>query len=203
MSREAFDMHTDQRRMRLRPMRIRYTNRGKCLLCYLIAFAIPLLWQAAALGFIYPYRLAGTAPVLPDFVPLLTQPADASIASVLLAREQNWLMLLAALACAVWLVVVLMQLLWRFTRRASTRPFRATQRAVRSCRLMMLLIWAFCAGAAWALWTFGVSRITGRTYWDYLAYFGFYLLMPLAANAVSRLAAPAAISGRHAFFKRI
>ena len=188
---------------RLRPMRIRYANRGKCLLVYLLSFALPLLWQWAALGVLYPYRLAGTAPQLPDFVPTAFQPADDSFRALLFSREQNWLMLLAALALAVWLLVLVLQLLWRFTRRAHVRAFRATQRAVRAYRCLMLLIWAVCALAAAALWQLGVCRIAGRNHWDILCYFGFYLLMPLAAMAVSRLAAPRAISGKHAFFKRI
>ena len=35
-------------------VRLRWSNRVKCLMCYLVCFALPLLWQAAASLWIYP-----------------------------------------------------------------------------------------------------------------------------------------------------
>jgi len=195
-------MRTDERRMRKRPMRIRYTNRGKCLLCYLISFAIPLLWQLAALRFIFPYKLAATAPEVPESFRLFAAPEGAGLPQLLSVREDNWLALVCLCALAAWALVLVMQLLWRMTRRVST-GLRATQRAIHSYRLMMLLIWALSFAAAAALWQLGVHRIEGRTIWDLFTYFVFYLLLPFSAAVVSRLAAPSALSGRHAFFKRL
>lgn len=43
-------------------VRLRWSNRVKCLMCYLVCFALPLLWQAAASLWIYPLKLTGTAP---------------------------------------------------------------------------------------------------------------------------------------------
>ena len=45
-----------------RRIRIRRTNRLKCLVCYLVCFALPVLWQFIGLWLIYPYKLAATAP---------------------------------------------------------------------------------------------------------------------------------------------
>ena len=193
-------MRTRHHHTRKRSMRIRFTNRGKCLLCYLFAFSLPLLWQYWGLSWIYPYKLAATAPQLPFS---LIAPQDSSYRSVLAAQEANWLGLIAACALAVWAISALLQLLWRFTHRKALHAFRATQRAVRSYRLLMLLVWALCLLTGAALWKWGVSLIPGRTLWDYLMYFGFYLLLPLCIMTVSRLAAPSVISGRHAFFKRL
>ena len=195
-------MRTDERRMRKRPMRIRYTNRGKCLLCYLIAFAIPLLWQMAALRWIFPYKLAATAPEVPQALRLFFPTKGASLKNLLVIREANWIMLVCLCALAAWVLVLLVQLFWRMTRCVSN-GLRSTQRAVHSYRLMMLLIWALSLGAASVLWQLGVHRIEGRTVWDLVTYFVFYLLLPLSAAVVSRLAAPSALSGRHAFFKRL
>ena len=78
-----------------------------------------------------------------------------------------------------------------------------TTRAIRSYRLTMLVIAALNAAMAALVWFWGVRLIPGRTLWDYVVSFGIFALLPLSAAAVSRLAASPAISGRHAFFKRI
>jgi hypothetical protein len=104
--------------------------------------------------------------------------------------------------CA-WVLTLLLQLFWRCTRRAAIQPARATQRAVHTYRLMMLFVWGASLGCAALVWQFGVRLIAGRTLWDLIAYFVFYLLLPFPAAIVSRLAAPSILSGRHAFFKRL
>ena len=195
-------MRTETQRMRRRPMRIRYTNRFKCFLCYLIAFAIPLLWQALALRWIFPYKLAATSPKLPESLQFFSASEDASLQTLLAVREKNWLTLVALCALVSWALVLIIQLLWRVTRLVSS-GLRSTQRAVHSYRLMMLLVWAFSAASAAILWQLGVHLIEGRTVWDLVTYFVFYLLLPFSAAVVSRLAAPSALSGRHAFFKRL
>lgn len=184
----------------MRPMRIRFSNRFKCLVCYLLAFLIPLVWLWWGLTWLYPNKLASTAPALPFE---LIAPADASYRSQLAAREASWLGLIAACALAAWGLTAVLQLTWRIINRSAWHTFRATQRAVRTYRFMMLLVWAIALAACAALWQLGVRLIPGRTHWDYLMYFGFYLLLPWTAMAVSRLAAPSAISGKHAFFKRL
>lgn len=204
-------------RMRKRPLRMRRSNPIFCLLCYVIAFAVPLAWQAAAIRLIYPHKLAATAPdlaahLLKTFpflekwlkpVTALTAEGSAALREVLAAREQVWLFALAACAAALWAVVLLIQLLWRFTHRSPLLGARQTSRAIRSYRLMMILLWTLCFAAGAALWLFGVRHIPGRTLWDYLVSFGVLALIPLSAAFVSRFAASSAISGKHAFFKRI
>ena len=210
-------MQTDSRRMRKRPLRMRRGNHFACFLCYLIAFAIPVLWQYAAIRFIYPWKLASTAPDIAahllegvpfggrwiEPVAALTAENAGALRDVLAAREQVWLFVLAACACAAWLITLIIQLIWRFSHRSPLFSARRTSRAIRSYRIAMLIIWALNAAAAVFLWLFGVEHIAGRTLWDYLASFGVFALIPLSAAFVSRFAASPAISGGHGFFKRI
>ena len=196
---------------------MRGSNHIACLFCYLVAFAIPALWEYAALALIYPRKLAFTAPdvaaqLLKTF-PMLDRwlsPVDLSgvesafsLKDLLLAREQAWLTALAASALAAWLFTLLLQLLWRFTHRSPLFTARRTWAAIRSYRMMILFVWLLNAAIAAGVWLFGAQFITGRTLWDYVVCFGIFPLLPLSAVFVSRFAASPAISGRHAFFKRI
>ena len=193
--------------MHKRPMRIRYTARFKCLVCYMIAFALPLLWQAAGLVFVYPYKLASTAPdiaaQLSPHLSLPVQPAAATFREAAAAQESLWLTCAALWFAACWLLALLLQLLWRCTHRSPLLSSRRVQRAVVDFRLMMLAAWALAAAFAAALWYFGVQHIVGQTQWDWLVYFGGYALIPMAVWITSRLAAPPVISGKHGFFKRL
>ena len=214
---EAFLLQTGSRRMRKRTLRMRSGNHVWCLLCYLIAFAIPLLWQYAAIRLIYPWKLASTAPdiaahLLKAFplldgwlspIAALTAENASALRETLAAREQVWLFALAACALVAWGLTLLLQLLWRFTHRSPILSARQTARAIRSYRIMMLAVWAFSVLLAAAVWLFGVQHIPGRTLWDYLVSFSVFALIPLSAAFVSRFAASPAISGRHGFFKRI
>ena len=201
-------------------VRLRWSNRVKCLVCYLVCFALPLLWQAAASLWIYPLKLTGTAPNvalhLQAALPFSPAPLDAlarsgeavaatpeALRAALFSREQSWLWFLAACALAAWLITLAVQLLWRAGRRSAIQPARAARRAIRTYRLTLLWLCAVNAAFAAVVWLAGVRWIPGRTGWDLAAYFGCYALNVLAAAAVSRLAAPPAISGRHAFFKRL
>ena len=76
-------------------------------------------------------------------------------------------------------------------------------RAVADYRVSMVGIIAVNAVFALALYLFGVRWIGGRTGWDYLVYFGGFVINPLAAMVCFRLAAPPAISGKHSFFVRL
>lgn len=207
---------TGVHRARSRSLRMRSGSRIACLLCYVIAFAIPLLWQYAAIRVVYPWKLASTAPDLAaylldafpfwDFIAsIAAQTAEnaAPLRDVLAAREQVWLNALAVCAAFAWLITMLIQLVWRFTHRSPIFAARQTARAIRDYRLMMLVVWLVNLAVAAGLWVFGVRFIPGRTVWDYLVAFGVYLLLPIAAAFLCRFAASAAISGRHGFFKRI
>ena len=202
--------------MRSKPLRMRPRNHLWCFLCYLAAFAVPLIWQAVALGLIYPYKLYATAPdvaahVLSAFpglegllAPVAEYTADsADLLHVLTVREEVWLFALAAAAIAAWLLTLVIQLLWRLCHRTPILSARATTRAVRSYRVTMLVIWLVNAAFAAAVWLYGVQFVPGRTLWDYVVCFGVFVLLPLSAAFVSRYAASPMISGRHAFFKRI
>lgn len=201
---------------RQRPLRLRRRRPLACLLCYLIAFSLPLLWQYAALRWVYPVYLAATAPPVAESLSRLfpaaqelvafTLPANASAQAHRAAQtalEEQWFLFVMLCAGAAWGLTLLLQLFWRFTRRAAIQPARATQRAVRAYRILMTGVWAVNLLAAGFLWRFGVSLIAGRTHWDWLCYFGAHALNVLAALVTSRLAAPSALSGRHAFFKRL
>ena len=205
-----------------RRVRTRFTNRFKCLLCYLICFSIPLLWQAAGLFFVYPYRLAGTAPSVAanvaHAVPALAsalesyaQAADLSraagnpnaLAAAIAARDAQWRAAVGGWFALAWLMTLLIQLLWRATHAKATLASRATSRAVRAYRLSFFAILLINALFAAALWLVGARFIAGRTAWDYLAYFAAYILNLIAALCCFRLAAPPVLSGKHAFFKRL
>ena len=44
--------------------RVKYHNRTKVLLCYLLAWGLALLLPYLGLRYLYPYKLAGSAPEL-------------------------------------------------------------------------------------------------------------------------------------------
>lgn len=206
-------MQTGSRRARA--LRMRPGNFAVCLMCYLIAFGVPLLWEYAALRLLYPWKLAFTAPdvythlikafpVLDGWLTLPAQPDGAfSLRELLATREEAWLGVLRFSALLSWGITLLGQLLWRFSHRRPLFGARETSRAIVSCRLMLVLIWLINAAAALGVWFAGVQFITGRTLWDYVISFGIFFLNPLAAAFVSRFAASPAISGRHSYFKRI
>ena len=203
---------------------IRYSNRCKCLLCYLLAFALPLLWLAAAVWFLYPCRLAGTAPNvaanllslcpgLEKLLPSLTQTAQLcavpeglggqAFRVALVARERVWLAFTTGCALLVWGLTLLVQLGWRVRFSSAVGAASQTGRAIRSYRLRMILLAGINGLMAALVWLAGVRFIGDRGLWDVLTYFLPYPLHLLAAWLVFRLAAPAAISGRHGFFKRL
>lgn len=203
----------------VRRVRVRYTNRMKCLLCYLICFLIPPAWQAGMFALVYPYKLAGTAPDLMHNLslafPFFTFPtgggAQASAAAsgtealqaALSFQDGVWRAFTGLCFLCAWGLTLLAQLLWRVSYAKPVLAAKTTARAVRAYRLTQALIWLVNAWFALAVWFLGVRFIAGRTVWDYLFYFAAYVLNALAAFACFRLAAPPALSGRHAFFKRL
>lgn len=203
--------------------RMRYSNRFKVLLCYLVSFALPPLWQLACLALIYPYQLKNSAPliaenlmgVLPFLKTLLSpyaerakDPAGTQFSaeiwnSVQQSREQQWMFFLLVLFAAGFLLTLLLQLVWRWSHSRGLQSAKATGRAIAHYRISMLLILLINIALAAAVWLLGVQFIAGRGLWDYLTYFGAYGLNILAAFVCFRLAAPPAISGKKAFFRRL
>ena len=204
-----------------RRVRVRFSNRFKCLLCYVACFALPLLYQAAGLWLVYPYRLASTAPSLArtllDALPMLEGAlgevarrselagtlGPQALLQTLAYRDLVWRVALGGWFALAWLTTLLWQLGWRAAHAKPVMAARATQRAVASYRVNLLLILALNAGFAAVVWLVGVQFIQGRTAWDYLTYFVAYALNVLAALCCFRLAAPPVLSGRRAFFKRL
>lgn len=204
--------------------RIRFSNHLKCLLCYLLAFLLPLLALGGGLWLIYPYRLAGTAPNVAqnilNWLPGLEQlfPALREMASLaadpstltpealrlaLTQRETIWQLYASVCGLAGWGLTLLIQLLWRARFHSAIGAAARTQAAIRGYRLGMLGLLVLNLGLAALVWGLGVRFITERTCWDYLVYFLPYGLNLLAAFVAYRLAAPPVISGRRGFFKRI
>ncbi len=205
----------------LRRARLRASNRTKCLFCYLICFSVPLLYQVAALWFVYPFWLAGTAPGIADNLSaafpwlsgLLSELAASAdigaahtpdaLSAALEARDMQWRLFLCGVAAAAWLITLIAQLAWRAVHAKPYMAARAFRSAVRGYRFSMLIILLVNALFAAGVWFIGARFIAGRTIWDYLTYFPVYALNIVAAFICFRLAAPPVLSGKGAFFKRL
>ena len=200
----------------------RYHNRTKVLLCYVLAWGLALLLPYVALRYVYPYKLAGTAPLLfadPAALPLpLPETAKQALATaaglgaggqspalrdVLAMRDAVWRVTVAAVTGLCWALSLLLQLLWRARYVRPRQGARAALRAVTTYRLTLLAVVGLNLLGALAVYLMGVRWIAGRTIWDAIIYFTGFALSPLAAFISSRLAAPPAISGGHAFFRRL
>ncbi|MCE5343129.1 MAG: hypothetical protein LLF96_06005 [Eubacteriales bacterium] len=200
---------------------VQYHNRTKVLLCYAIAWGLALALPWLGLTFLYPYKLAGTAPdlaaTLAQLPFALPQPMQKTLVATafsagmqtdalqlaLAARDLVWQYVVFAFTALAWVLSLLWQLLWRFRFVRPRQAARTALRAVRAYRWSMLGIWALNLLLALCVYLVGVSRIADRTMWDYLLYFGGFVLQPLAAMLCFRLAAPPALSGKHAFFRRL
>lgn len=204
-------------RMRLK---IHFSNRLKGFLCYVFCFSIPLIWLWIGVRYVYPYRLTGTAPDVSLFINnrlsvlgsafdaffqktgLLEGITEASIRLVV-KDDLYWLGYFSLLVIAAWILTLAMQLIWRACSAVPWNTAKATQRAVIRFRVMEILVAAFNVVLAVFLWQTGVCAITGKVFWDYTMYFGPFLFNMLAYIITSRLVAPAVISGKNAFFKRL
>lgn len=202
-------------------LRLRTSGGLTPLLCYLISFALPVLWQYAGLWLVYPYKLANTAPaiaqtlvsLLPVSLPALEAAAQAVAlpaqsdpalwSQVFSIRDEHWRLFVVVCFLAAWAVTLLIQLFWRIRHSKAISAAKLARRAKRTYRLNMILIIAVNGLIALLLYLASVQHIPGRTLWDFLVYFPAYGLNMLAAAVCFRLAAPPAISGRHAFFKRL
>jgi len=198
-------------------LRVKYHNRTKVLLCYVLAWGLALLLPLLALVYLYPYKLAGSAPELGASLLALNVPlpqalrsaldstggGQAALGAAIAARDLVWRYAVGAAVALTWVLALLSQLLWRAGYMRPKSGARAVLGAIRTYRLMLLAIVAICLAGALALYLVGVRWISGRTVWDYLVYFGGFALIPLAAWVSFRFAAPPALSGKKAFFKRL
>ena len=211
-------MSTSNRTKRLR---LRTSGGIKPLLCYLLCFALPVLWQYAGLWLVYPYKLANTAPAIADtllrLLPLRPAALEAAAmeaalptvsdpalwTAALAARDEHWRLFVAVCFLIAWAATLLIQLWWRIRHSKAINAAKLSRRAKRSYRFNLLLIALLNAAVAALVYLSGVQHIPGRMVWDCLVYFPAYGLNVLAAMICFRLAAPPAISGKHAFFKRL
>ena len=211
-------MSTPKRTKRLR---LRTSGGIKPLLCYLICFALPVLWQYAGLWLVYPFKLANTAPAIADtlekLLPLRSAALEAAAmeaalptvsdpglwSAALSLRDEHWRLFVAVCFVAAWAVTLLIQLWWRIRHSKGLNAAKLCRRAKATDRLNLLVILLINAAVALLLYLSGVQHIPGRTVWDWLVYFPAFGLNVLAAMICFRLAAPPAISGKHAFFKRL
>ena len=202
-------MHTPQ-------PRVKYHNRTKVLLCYLLAWGLALAVPFAALAWLYPFKLAGTAPqlaaplaglaiALPQAAreALAAGGSGAALTQALAARDLLWRYTVAGVAAAAWLASLLLQLLWRVRFARPRHGARSVQRAVAAYRAALLAVLGINVLGALLVVLLGLRLVAAPTVWDYLIYFCGFAANPLAALCCFRLAAPPAISGRHAFFKRL
>ena len=201
--------------------RVKYHNRTKVLLCYLLTWGLALLLPFLALKFVYPVKLAATAPELLQSVEALpfALPAEAyaavaataftqgmeqsALQAAITARDLVWRYTVGGVVALAWTLSLLWQLLWRAFYIRPRQGARAAMRAVTTYRWSLAGIMLLnLLGAVFVFWL-GVRQVAGRTAWDFLVYFNGFALAPLAAMACFRLGAPPAISGKNAFFRRL
>lgn len=201
--------------------RVKYHNRTKVLLCYLLAWGLALLLPYLGLAFIYPYKLAGSAPELAQSLlnlhltlPGLSEDALAATAltagmaqgaltAALTARDLVWRYVVGGMVGLAAVLSLVWQLLWRARFMRPRQAAKSALKAVTGYRWAMAGIWGLNAVLALVLYLIGVRWIGGKTVWDYMVYFSGFVLVPVAAWICFRLAAPPAISGRHGFFRRL
>ena len=198
--------------------RIRYHNHTKVLLCYVMAWGLALLIPFVLLAYVFPYTLAGSAPQLVDpsasglCLPMqaiaglarhAARPTGQLLLDQIAMRDLIWRVWVGCATLGAWALALAAQLLWRARYVRPRSGARAAMGAVRTFRVTLLAIAAVCALGALGVYLAGVRWIAGRTAWDYAVYFGGFACTPLAAWACFRLAAPPAISGKKAFFKRL
>lgn len=200
---------------------VHYSNKTKVLLCYLLAWGFVLLAVLVGLAWVYPYQLAGTAPNIAENLaasfPFLASPLESSrqaaaigdgagaaaVSLALSARDGAWRMFVASTIGACWVLSLLGQLGWRFAYRRPLLVAQATRRAVHTYRLVFLSIVALNLLGALAVYLLGMRFVEGKTLWDWLIDMGGFGLNGFAAWLCFRMAAPPAISGKGAFFKRL
>lgn len=202
-------------------VRVKYSNKTKVMICYLLCWALALSLPLAALVWVYPYTLVGTAPKLAEnlgsVVPAVKQwlgetlaatapmggASSTAMAQATAERDLQWRIFLAGCFAAAWLISLAAQLVWRSLYRHPFQAARTGRRAVHTYRVTLLVIAGVNAAGALLVYFLGMRFISGKTHWDWLLYMDGFALNLAAAWICFRWAAPPAISGKHAFFKRL
>lgn len=201
-------------------VKVKYSNKTRVLLCYILVFGMALALPIAMLVWVYPYTLVGTAPdvaenllqTLPGLRRWLGATADAAsihglsgtaLGLALVARDLHWRVFVGSVFLLCWLLSLILQLLWRRSYRRPLMASRSTRRAVRSFRLMMLLVFVLNLLGGALVYFLGIRFISEKTFWDWALFAAGFLLNIVAAWICFRLAAPPAISGKHGFFIRL
>ena len=94
-------------------LRVKYHNRTKVLLCYVLAWGLALLLPLLALVYLYPYKLAGSAPELGASLLALNVPLPQALRSALDSTGGGQAALGAAIAAR--------DLVWRYAVGAAVR----------------------------------------------------------------------------------
>ena len=108
-------------------LRVKYHNRTKVLLCYVLAWGLALLLPLLALVYLYPYKLAGSAPELGASLLALNVPlpqalrsaldstggGQAALGAAIAARDLVWRYVVGAAVALTWVLALLCQFLWR------------------------------------------------------------------------------------------
>jgi len=214
-------INPQKKQEKIRKIRVRYSNKTKVLICYALTWSLALLLPAVGLLWVFPYTLVGTAPGIAEnlatAVPVLSGWLADSIraaaftegmspqllADALAARDLQWRVFVGGLTALHWALCLLIQFIWRSVYTRPVGIARAAHRAVRTYRLTFLGIVLLGAAGGALVYLLGMRFIGGRTVWDWLLCMGGFVLNVLASLVCFRLAAPPAISGKRAFFKRL
>jgi len=208
-------------RGRRRHSRVRYSNRVKVLLLYLLAWSLAMLIPLAGLVWVYPYTLAATGPALAEHAAAALPFAKgwleeairetavtegmsvASMTGALAARDLQWRVFLAGCQQVCWLVSLCLQVIWRGMYRHSLGVASVARRALRTYRITLFVVLLVNGMGALLVYFLGMRFIGGKTLWDWLISMNGFGLNLAAAWLCFRLGAPPAISGKRAFFKRL
>ncbi len=181
----------------------RYHNRLRILLLFVLCWGVVAALIYAGLRWLYPIKLIGTAPDIAATVGQLWPWLGDTLAGLSLPRETLWCCVVGGVHALAILIDLLVLGLWRIRYMRPVHIARATWRARSGCKWTLLWLVVKDAALGLLLWLTGVQFISGRMGWDYIVYFGGFPLGWLAAALCLRMGAPAAISGRHAYFKRL
>ena len=181
----------------------RYHNRLKVLGLFVLCWGAVALAVYAALRWLYPVKLAGTAPDIAATVRQLWPWLGDTLARAGLGRENLWRTAVGSVHALAIVVDLIVLLLWRASYARPVNIAKATWRARRGHRVVLMWLMVKDVSLGLLMWLVGVQFISGWLGWDYIVYFGGFPLGWLAAALCLRLGAPAAISGRHAYFKRL
>jgi len=202
-------------------IRVRYGNRARVLLLYLLTWSLAMMVPLAGLVWVYPYTLVGASPPLAEHVAAIAPFAKswlegiireatvtegmsaASIAGALAARDLQWRVFLAGCHLVCWFASLCIQLGWRSLYRRPLGVASAARRALRTYRITLFIVLLINGLGALLVHFLGLRFIGGKNIWDWLISMNGFGLNLAAAWLCFRLGAPPAISGKRAFFRRL